>query len=69
MALGDEEEYQLGRRGFDEAFIHGAGGIGQKFNCSCVDVPGNKYFDPVISTTVHLLKQKDIVPIYFLPQG
>ena len=46
--LGDEEPYQPHKRGFDEAFIHGAGGIGQKFNCSCADVPGNKYFDPVI---------------------
>ena len=27
--LGDEEDYQPHKRGFDEAFIHGAGGIGQ----------------------------------------
>jgi arylsulfatase len=46
--LGDEEPYQPHRRGFDEAFIHGAGGIGQAYNCSCADAPGNKYFDPVI---------------------
>lgn len=46
--LGDEEAYQPHKRGFDEAFIHGAGGIGQKYNCSCADAPGNKYFDPVI---------------------
>lgn len=46
--LGDEEEYQPHRRGFDEAFIHGAGGIGQAYNCSCADAPGNSYFDPVI---------------------
>lgn len=46
--LGDEEAYQPHRRGFDEAFIHGAGGIGQAYNCSCADAPGNKYFDPVI---------------------
>ncbi|MEC8244514.1 MAG: arylsulfatase [Verrucomicrobiota bacterium] len=46
--LGDEEPYQPHKRGFDETFIHGAGGIGQKFSCSCADVPGNKYFDPVI---------------------
>ena len=46
--LGDEESYQPHRRGFDETFIHGAGGIGQAFACSCADVPGNKYFDPVI---------------------
>ena len=46
--LGDEEPYQPHNRGFDEAFIHGAGGIGQAYDCSCADAPGNKYFDPVI---------------------
>lgn len=46
--LGDEEPYQPHRRGFDESFIHGAGGIGQAYDCSCADAPGNKYFDPVI---------------------
>lgn len=46
--LGDEEPYQPHKRGFDEAFIHGAGGIGQAYNCSCADAPGNKYFNPVI---------------------
>ncbi|MCL4207108.1 MAG: arylsulfatase [Pirellulaceae bacterium] len=46
--LGDEESYQPHRRGFDEAFIHGAGGIGQAYNCSCADAPDNKYFDPVV---------------------
>ncbi|MDA0834657.1 MAG: arylsulfatase [Planctomycetota bacterium] len=46
--LGDEEPYQPHNRGFDETFIHGAGGIGQTFECSCADAPGNGYFDPVI---------------------
>ena len=46
--LGDEEPYQPHRRGFQEAFIHGAGGIGQAYDCSCADAPGNKYFDPII---------------------
>ena len=46
--LGDEEPYQPHKRGFDEAFIHGAGGIGQAYACSCADAPENKYFDPVI---------------------
>ena len=46
--LGDEEPYQPHRRGFDEAFIHGAGGIGQAYDCSCADAPDNKYFDPVV---------------------
>ena len=46
--LGDEEPYQPHKRGFDEAFIHGAGGIGQAYDCSCADAPGNKYFNPTI---------------------
>jgi arylsulfatase len=46
--LGDEEPYQPHNRGFDEAFIHGAGGIGQAYACSCADAPENSYFDPVI---------------------
>ncbi|MCA9127963.1 MAG: arylsulfatase [Planctomycetales bacterium] len=46
--LGDEEPYQPHNRGFDEAFIHGAGGIGQAYKCSCADAPDNKYFDPII---------------------
>ena len=40
--LGDEAEYQPNKRGFDEVFIHGTGGIGQAFaNCSSGDAPGN----------------------------
>ena len=34
--------------GLTRAFIHGAGGIGQSYNCSCADAPGNKYFNPVL---------------------
>ncbi|MGD7652445.1 MAG: arylsulfatase [Verrucomicrobiales bacterium] len=46
--LGEEDEYQPGSRGFDEVFIHGAGGIGQNLQGSQGDVPGNKYFNPTI---------------------
>lgn len=46
--LGDEAEYQPNRRGFDEVFIHGGGGIGQTYPGSCGDAPGNEYFDPTI---------------------
>ena len=46
--LGDEDAYQPDKRGFDEVFIHGAGGIGQTYPGSCGDVPGNSYFSPVI---------------------
>ena len=57
--LGDEEAYQPHKRGFTEAFIHGAGGIGQAYDCSCGDAPPNqenRYFDNVIrhnGTFVH----------------
>jgi arylsulfatase A-like enzyme/alpha-L-fucosidase len=46
--LGDEAGYQPEKRGFDEVFIHGAGGIGQKYEGSLADAPGNTYQDPVI---------------------
>jgi arylsulfatase len=46
--LGDEDAYQPGRRGFDEVFIHGAGGIGQSYPGSCGDAPSNTYFNPAI---------------------
>ena len=51
--LGDEDEYQPYNRGFDEVFIHGAGGIGQSYPGSCADFPPNqakdgKYFDNAI---------------------
>jgi len=56
--LGDEEPYQPHQRGFDEAFIHGAGGIGQAYACSCADAPGNKYMDPVIRHNGSFVKTK-----------
>ncbi|MCF7709024.1 MAG: arylsulfatase [Verrucomicrobia bacterium] len=59
--LGDEEPYQPGNRGFDEVFIHGAGGIGQAYDCSCADYPPNRqnrYFDPVIRHNDTLVKTK-----------
>jgi arylsulfatase len=46
--LGDEDAYQPDRRGFDEVFIHGGGGIGQAYNGSCADAPANRYFNPAI---------------------
>ena len=46
--LGDEAAYQPNKRGFDEVFIHGAGGIGQSYPGSCGDAPNNSYFDPAI---------------------
>lgn len=44
--LGDEPEYRPNRRGFEESWIHGGGGIGQSYPGSCGDAPGNHYFNP-----------------------
>jgi arylsulfatase A-like enzyme len=46
--LGDEPAYRPNRRGFDEMFIHGCGGLGHTYPGTCGDAPGNTYFDPVI---------------------
>jgi arylsulfatase A-like enzyme len=46
--LGDEPDRWPDKRGFDEMFIHGAGGIGQSYPGSCGDAPGNRYFDPAL---------------------
>ncbi|MGB2011690.1 MAG: arylsulfatase [Akkermansiaceae bacterium] len=56
--LGDEDAYQPQSRGFDEVFIHGAGGIGQKYPGTCADVPDNGYFDPVIKHNDTFVKTK-----------
>ena len=46
--LGDADPYQPENRGFDEVFIHGAGGIGQAHIGDQSDAPGTTYFDPII---------------------
>lgn len=47
--LGDEPDRWPDKRGFDEVFIHGTGGIGQTFkDMTSGDVPGNSYFDPIL---------------------
>ena len=67
--LGDEDPYQPHNRGFDEAFIHGAGGIGQAYACSCADAPGNKYFDPVIRHNGSFVKTKGYCTDLFFTAG
>ena len=67
--LGDETAYQPHNRGFDEAFIHGAGGIGQAYNCSCADAPGNKYFDPVLRHNGYFVKTKGYCTDLFFRAG
>ena len=46
--LGDEAAYQPDKRGFDEVFIHGGGGIGQTYPGSCGDAPHNLYDNPAL---------------------
>ena len=66
--LGDEPEYQPGRRGFDEVFVHGAGGIGQTYPGSCGDAPGNTYFDPAILHNGRFEKTKGYCTDVFFAQ-
>jgi arylsulfatase len=67
--LGDEDAYQPGQRGFDEVFIHGAGGIGQSYAGSCGDAPGNTYFDPAIRHNGRFVKTKGYCTDVFFAQA
>ncbi len=67
--LGDEKEYQPESRGFDEVFIHGAGGIGQVYPGSCADAPDNKYFDPTIKHNGTFVKTKGFCTDIFFTQA
>ncbi|WP_296635649.1 arylsulfatase [Polaribacter sp.] len=66
--LGDEKEYQPINRGFDEVFMHGAGGIGQTFVGSCADVPDNKYIDPIINHNGKFVQTKGFCTDIFFTQ-
>jgi len=67
--LGDEAAYQPNRRGFDEVFIHGAGGIGQTYPGSCGDAPNNSYFNPVIMHNGKFEKTKGYCTDVFFDQA
>lgn len=70
--LGDEDAYQPDQRGFDEVFIHGAGGIGQAYPGSCADAPPNqknRYFDPVIRHNGTFVKTKGYCTDVFFRQA
>lgn len=67
--LGDEAAYQPGKRGFDEVFIHGAGGIGQTYAGSCGDAPGNTYFNPAILHNGRFEKTKGYCTDVFFTQA
>ena len=71
--LGDEDAYQPDKRGFDEVFIHGGGGIGQNYpGKSCSDVLPNRetrYFDPVIKHNGTFVKTKGFCTDVFFRQA
>ncbi len=67
--LGDEPDRWPSRRGFDEMFIHGAGGIGQTHEGSCGDAPGNTYFDPAILHNGKFVKTKGYCTDVFFGQA
>lgn len=67
--LGDEEQYQPENRGFDRVFIHGAGGIGQSYKCSCADAPGNSYFDPIVKDQSIFVKTEGFCTDVFFDEG
>ena len=70
--LGDEDAYQPHNRGFGEAFIHGGGGIGQKYPGSCADAPPNienRYYDPVIRHNGAFVKTKGYCTDVFFRQA
>jgi arylsulfatase A-like enzyme len=67
--LGDEPAYWPTNRGFDEMFIHGAGGIGQSYEGSCGDLAGNLYFDPTILHNGQFEKTKGYCTDVFFAQA
>ena len=46
--LGDEAAYRPEKRGFDEVYIHGGGGINHTFPGSCGDAPDNTHMNPTL---------------------
>jgi arylsulfatase len=70
--LGDDDAYQPDRRGFDEVFIHGSGGIGQNYPATCADAPPNtenRYFDPVIKHNNTFVKTEGYCTDVFFQQA
>lgn len=67
--LGDDDAYQPHKRGFDEVFIHGAGGIGQNYPGTQGAVPGTSYFDPFIRHNNQIVKTKGYCTDVFFTQA
>jgi arylsulfatase len=67
--LGDEDAYRPDKRGFDETYIHGAGGIGQTYPGSCGDAPGNSNINPAILHNGKFVKTKGYCTDLFFEQA
>lgn len=67
--LGDDDQYQPEKRGFDEVFIHGAGGIGQRFPGTQGAVPGTSYFGPIIRHNGTFVKTEGYCTDVFFQQS
>jgi arylsulfatase A-like enzyme len=67
--LGDDDAYQPDRRGFDEVFIHGAGGIGQNYAGTQGAVEGTDYFDPIIKHNNTFVQTKGYCTDVFFQQA
>ncbi len=61
--LGDEAPYQPEQRGFDEVFIHGAGGIGQTYPEAAVMHPETATSIRSSDITAHLKRLKATAPM------
>jgi len=67
--LGDADPYQPENRGFDETFIHAAGGIGQNFPGTQGAVPGTSYFNPFIKHNGRIVKTSGYCTDVFFDQA
>lgn len=66
--LGDSEALRPDKRGFDEVYIHGAGGIGQNYSHSA-DFPNNDYNDPVLYHNGKVIETKGYCTDLFFDQA
>jgi arylsulfatase A-like enzyme len=67
--LGDASPYQPEHRGFDEVFIHGAGGIGQSYEGTQSNPPNNGHFDPAIKHNDRFVRTKGYCTDVFFKQA
>ncbi len=66
--LGDGAEYRPDKRGFDEVYIHGGGGISQNYPHSA-DFPNNDYNNPVLYHNGKVVETKGYCTDLFFDQA